>query len=42
MIGPQDLLKITVFDEPDLTNSYRVDGDGFITFPSSAASRRAG
>jgi protein involved in polysaccharide export with SLBB domain len=23
----------TVFDEPDLTNSYRVDGDGFITFP---------
>ena len=33
MIGPQDLLKITVFDEPDLTNSYRVDSDGFITFP---------
>ncbi len=32
-IGPQDLLKITVFDEPDLTNSYRVDSDGFITFP---------
>ncbi len=32
-IGPQDLLKITVFDEADLTNSYRVDGDGFITFP---------
>ena len=33
MIGPQDLLKITVFDEADLSNSYRVDGDGFITFP---------
>jgi polysaccharide export outer membrane protein len=33
MIGPQDLLKITVFDEAELTNSYRVDGDGFITFP---------
>jgi polysaccharide export outer membrane protein len=33
MIGAQDLVKITVFDEPDLTNSYRVDGDGFITFP---------
>jgi polysaccharide export outer membrane protein len=32
-IGPQDLLKITVFDESDLTNSYRVDGDGLITFP---------
>ena len=33
MIGAQDLLKITVFDEAELTNSYRVDGDGFITFP---------
>ena len=32
-IGPQDQLKITVFDEPDLTNGYRVDSDGFITFP---------
>ena len=32
-LGPQDQLKVTVFDEPDLTNSYRVDGDGFITFP---------
>jgi polysaccharide biosynthesis/export protein len=33
VIGPQDLLRITVFDEPDLTNTYRVDPDGFITFP---------
>jgi polysaccharide biosynthesis/export protein len=33
LIGAQDLVKITVFDEPDLTNSYRVDGDGYITFP---------
>jgi polysaccharide export outer membrane protein len=33
VIGPQDLLKITVFDEAELTNSYRVEGDGFITFP---------
>jgi polysaccharide biosynthesis/export protein len=32
-IGPQDLLKITVLDEPELTNNYRVDSDGFITFP---------
>jgi len=32
-LGPQDQLKITVFDEPDLTNIYRVDSDGFITFP---------
>jgi polysaccharide biosynthesis/export protein len=33
VIGPQDLLKITIFDEPDLTNTYRVDPEGFITFP---------
>jgi|tagenome__1003787_1003787.scaffolds.fasta_scaffold20526791_2 polysaccharide export outer membrane protein len=32
-LGPQDQLKITVFDEPDLTNIYRIDSDGFITFP---------
>ncbi len=32
-LGPQDQLKITVFDEPDLTNVYRIDSDGFITFP---------
>jgi len=32
-LGPQDQIKITVFDEPDLTNIYRVDSDGFITFP---------
>src|SRR5947208_3909725 len=32
-LGPQDQVKITVFDEADLTNIYRVDSDGFITFP---------
>ena len=32
-LGPQDQLKITVFDEPDLSNIYRVDSDGYITFP---------
>ena len=33
LVGPQDQLKITVFDEPDLTGSYRVDDGGSITFP---------
>ncbi len=33
IIGAQDLLTITVFNEPDLTNNYRVDADGMITFP---------
>ena len=32
-LGPRDRVKITVFDEPELTNSYTVDGDGFISFP---------
>lgn len=32
-IGLQDELKITVFEESDLSNTYRVDSDGFITFP---------
>ena len=33
VIGPQDQLAITVYDEPDLTNRYRVDDAGFISFP---------
>ncbi len=33
MIGPQDQLAITVYDEPNLTNHYRVDDAGFISFP---------
>jgi len=32
-IGLQDEIKITVFDEPDLSAMYRVDADGAITFP---------
>src|SRR5687767_7792528 len=32
-IGLQDEVKITVFNEPDLTNMYRVDADGSISFP---------
>jgi polysaccharide biosynthesis/export protein len=33
VIGPQDQLAITVYDEPDLSNRYRVDDGGFISFP---------
>lgn len=32
-VGPEDVLKIAVFNEPDLSRSYRVDVDGAITFP---------
>jgi polysaccharide biosynthesis/export protein len=32
-IGLQDELKITVFDEPDLSSTFRVENDGTISFP---------
>jgi polysaccharide export outer membrane protein len=32
-IGLNDEVKITVFDEPDLSAMYRVDADGSISFP---------
>src|SRR5262245_29160515 len=32
-IGLQDELKVTVFDEPDLSTMYRVEADGSISFP---------
>jgi len=33
VIGAQDQLSITVFEEPGLTGKYRVENDGFFTFP---------
>jgi polysaccharide export outer membrane protein len=33
LIGAQDQLKISVYDADELTGTYRVDADGFITFP---------
>jgi polysaccharide export outer membrane protein len=33
IVGPQDRLAITVFDEPTLTKSVTVDGDGSFEFP---------
>lgn len=32
-VGPDDELKITVFDELPLSGQWRVDGDGTITYP---------
>jgi polysaccharide biosynthesis/export protein len=42
VIGPQDQLSITVFEEAALTGKYRVENDGFITFPLLARVRAAG
>jgi polysaccharide export outer membrane protein len=33
IIGPQDLLAITVFDQPDLSGKYTVEADGTFSFP---------
>ena len=33
VVGPQDVLRITVFEEPQLTGSFRVDTDGSFTYP---------
>ena len=33
VIGPQDILTITSFDQEDLTGKYPVDSDGSFTFP---------
>ena len=32
-VGPTDILKVTVFNEPDLTVSVRIDDDGSISYP---------
>jgi polysaccharide export outer membrane protein len=33
VIGAQDVLKVTVFDEPQLSGTFRVDMDGAFTYP---------
>lgn len=32
-VGPTDVLKVTVFNETDLTGSFRIDDDGSISYP---------
>lgn len=33
VIGPQDVLMITMFDQDDMTGKYAIDADGTFTFP---------
>jgi polysaccharide export outer membrane protein len=33
VVGAQDVLKVTVFDEPQLSGTFRVDADGSFTYP---------
>lgn len=41
-IGPSDVLKITVYDHPDLTTIDRVDNEGNILFPLAGRVRVGG
>jgi polysaccharide export outer membrane protein len=41
-IGLQDEVKITVFDEPELSTMYRVESDGSISFPLIGRVQAAG
>ena len=41
-IGPGDVLKITIYDHPDLTTVARVDNDGYILFPLAEKVRVGG
>jgi polysaccharide export outer membrane protein len=42
MVGEEDVLKITVYDHPDLTAVARVSGDGLITLPLIGAVKVTG
>ena len=33
VLGPMDVLDIRVYDEPEISGEYRVDGDGTLSFP---------
>ena len=33
LIGPQDVLEISIFNQPDLDGEYTVEADGMINFP---------
>lgn len=41
-IGPGDVLKITIYDHPDLTTVARVDAQGYILFPLAGRVRIGG
>ncbi len=33
VVGPQDILTVTIWDQPDLSGKFGVDGDGTFSFP---------
>jgi protein involved in polysaccharide export with SLBB domain len=41
-LGPSDLIRVKVYNEPDLTGEYQVDGAGFISIPLAGRIKAAG
>ena len=42
VVGAQDVLKVTVFDEPQLSGTFRIDADGTFTYPFIGRIKAAG
>lgn len=42
VIGPQDVLTITIYDQPDMSGKFKVEGDGSFTFPLIGRIKAAG
>jgi polysaccharide biosynthesis/export protein len=42
VVGTQDVLKVTVFDEPQLSGTFRIDADGTFTYPFIGRIKAAG
>jgi polysaccharide export outer membrane protein len=42
VVGTQDVLKVTVFDEPQLSGTFRIDTDGTFTYPFIGRIKAAG
>lgn len=42
VIGPQDVLTVAVYDHPDLSGRFTVEGDGTLTFPLIGRVKAAG
>lgn len=42
VIGAQDVLTITIYDQPDMSGKFKVEGDGSFTFPLIGRVKAAG
>jgi polysaccharide export outer membrane protein len=42
VVGPADILRVTVFNEPQLSGPYRVENDGYFSYPFLGRVKAAG